>query len=106
MRAWLVVAVLLSGCMGGDGTPPADDVPADGSGSTGEPAPGNVTVPEEVLSSIAVDWSGRTKEGAWVCADQSGTGQCPAGQQVAPDGEHVTTVPYDGNLTLVDVNMT
>lgn len=53
-----------------------------------------------------VHWQGHTKEGAWVCQDQSGAGQCMAGQQVAPDGQFVTLVPYSGNLTQANLTMT
>lgn len=70
---------------------------------------GNATTMPPLLStrtSTPISWSGHTKEGAWVCSDQDGTGQCTAGQQVAPDGAHVNGFAYGGNLTLVDLNMT
>lgn len=103
MRAWLLAAILLSGCTGGGDAAPAAD--ADGSPPSDGPAPMNSTL-RQVRSSIPVDWDGRTKEGAWVCSDQDGIAECPAGQQVAPDGQHVAAVPYAANLTLVDVNLT
>jgi hypothetical protein len=64
------------------------------------------TTADPVVLTLPVSWSGHTKEGAWVCSDQDGTGQCSAGQQVAPDGQYTNTFPFQGNLTLLDVNMT
>lgn len=99
----VAVLVLLAGCS----DPPASDAdPGVGSAtqtSTDLDAGPRVVA---VATMVPIDWSGRTKEGAWVCSDQSGTGQCPAGQQVMPDGEHVTQVAYQGNLTGIAVNMT
>ena len=56
-------------------------------------------------AAVPFQWSGHTKEGAWVCPDQSGAGRCTAGQQVAPDGQFFTVVGYSGNLTALDLSM-
>lgn len=96
--------LLLAGCSaapaGDDAAGPSASVTATG---TDAPAPPAALVS---LATVPVAWEGRTKEGAWVCSDQDGATQCPAGQQVLPDGEHVTRIPFAGNLTGLDVNMT
>lgn len=103
-----LAALLLAGC---SDAPPSDEgadgasdlVSASGSAS-GTPQAANGTLP--VLSTVPISWEGRTKEGAWVCSDQDGVAQCLAGQQVMPDGEHVTAIAYAGNATRLDVNLT
>jgi hypothetical protein len=99
-----VLAVTLAGCSEGSDTPSA----APGSTTVSEGPLGNASVdaPLPTLVALPIDWSGHTKEGAWLCSDQDGTGQCMAGQQVAPDGQHVNGVAYAGNMTLLDVNLT
>jgi hypothetical protein len=101
MRALLVLAVLVAGC---SQAPPqaaeVEDSTPDGEGPVVE----RVLLP--VTAILPVDWDGETKEGAWVCTEQDGVGACPAGQQIQPDGRHVLVVPYETNLTTLDVNMT
>lgn len=100
-----ILGILLAGCS--DPAPVTD--PAEGPVGTDSEVDGNATAMPPLLStrtSTPISWSGHTKEGAWVCSDQDGTGQCTAGQQVAPDGAHVNAFAYAGNLTLVDLNMT
>lgn len=79
--------------------------PTDEPTAASAPLAPDSTVAQPVVEAIPFTWSGHTKEGAWVCMEQSGVGQCPAGQQVAPDGGHVGMVAYPGNLTGVALTM-
>lgn len=98
MRGWsfAVLCVVLAGCSdapapeadGLDATPPVAD-PAQ------EPDPEPPAVP--LLETT--EWEGRTKEGFFVCDSADGTGTCTAGQQLQPDGEHLTVVPYRGDFS-------
>lgn len=99
---WLLVAlvVLIAGCSDAPAAPPE----AAPSSSTSSVAPVSQVV--AVAGSAPVQWDGHTKEGMWVCSDASGTGQCPAGQQINPDGGFQTLVAFSGNLTFIDVNVT
>lgn len=102
--ALLGLFVLVAGC---SDPGPAAPAPSSSAASSSGPAAalGNAT-PELVLEQTIFSWDGHTKEGAWVCSDQTGMSQCQAGQQVAPDGEHVTSLPYVGTLVGVAVNLT
>lgn len=99
---WLMVAVvvLVAGCSNSPAASP--EATASSTTSSVAQAPQVVAIP----GSWPVQWDGHTKEGVWVCSDQSGTGQCPAGQQINPDGAFQTLVPYSGNLSFIDVNVT
>src|SRR5687768_4682508 len=99
----VAIVVLLAGCS----DPPASD-PDQGETSSATSTSGSEATPRVVTmpAMVPIEWDGRTKEGAWVCSDQTGASQCSAGQQVMPDGEHVTSVDYQGNLTGVFLNMT
>jgi hypothetical protein len=106
---WLLLAVLvLAGCS----DPPAEpaesvDDPGAAASASGATSATAVSAPPAVALEEAVPftWAGHTKEGAWVCMEQGGTGQCPAGQQVSPDGQHVTAIAYAGDLTAVQLTM-
>lgn len=104
--ASVLFVCLLAGCS--DGGPSSAAGPS--ATDTGSATPGldNATDDQAVASVLTtpIAWSGHTKEGAWVCSDQEGTGQCQTGQQVAPDGEYVAGFAYGGNLTRLDVNLT
>jgi hypothetical protein len=101
----LALPLLAAGCSGPG--PGEAAVPTAGPSSPGAPA-ANGTAPDAraVAVNASFGWSGHTKEGAWVCSQQSGLGPCAAGQQVAPDGAHVRVLPYSGNLTGAELTMT
>lgn len=102
----LVVAALPALVLAGCSDPAAEPAtPPTVATSTGPPPAAPAIPPAPVVAAVPFTWSGHTKEGAWVCMEQSGLGQCPAGQQVAPDGQHVTTIPYQGNLSAIDLAM-
>ena len=102
--ACILAAALLAGCAGPQ-EPASAAEPGAAVADTGTSVgPMAEAAPQVVATTVS--WSGHTKEGAWVCSDQDGASQCTAGQQVAPDGEHVNAFAYTGNLTAVDVNMT
>lgn len=106
MRSWMVLsALLLAGCSDPHADPAAAPAPptSHSESMSLQPVPG---VPQAVtVEDVPFRWSGHTKEGVWVCMEQSGIGQCPAGQQVAPDGGHVTAIAYQGNLTALEFTM-
>jgi hypothetical protein len=104
----VLLVVLAAGCSGPAADGPAA-LPAQAPSPSDPAAPAanaNATASQPVAVTAAFAWSGHTKEGAWVCMEQSGIGQCLAGQQVAPDGQHAGMVPYAGNLTGLDLTMT
>lgn len=106
----LLLALLVAGCAADPASGPEPTATGPGTdltatGSTTSTGPGVAAAPI-VSQAVPFSWSGHTKEGAWVCMEQAGTGQCPAGQQVAPDGAHVTAIAYAGNLTRIEVTMT
>lgn len=104
MKAWPALLLALTVLAGCNDAPAAGPGPEPAASSTTSDAAQPAAVPAQPVAT-PFSWSGHTKEGAWVCTEQSGTGQCPAGQQVAPDGRHVATVPYAGNLTAVELTM-
>lgn len=105
MRSFPAVLLLvaLAGCAD-EGTAPVDPVET----TTPDPmslAPSAPAAPV-APSAVPFQWSGHTKEGAWVCTGQDGSGQCPAGQQVAPDGQHIASIPYAGTLSTANLTLT
>ena len=101
-----LLAAVFGGCLADDASPAQQDE------ATLEPGPATPGVPPSGLPAAPrfearlLQWAGHTKEGVRVCSNQDGIGQCPAGQQVLPDGAHVGAFAYDGNLTDIDLNMT
>lgn len=98
MRGWsfVVLCVVLAGCSDAP-APEADGLdaapPVEGPAQDPAPEPPVTTLLE------TTEWEGRTKEGFFVCDSADGTGACTAGQQVQPDGEHLTVVPYRGDFS-------
>jgi hypothetical protein len=85
---------------------PPESASASSSTAPAPDAGAAAAAPQRAVEAVPFTWSGHTKEGAWACMEQSGVGQCPAGQQVQPDGEYVGHAAYPGNLTAVDLAMT
>jgi len=100
--ACVLALLVLAGCASSPpSTAPAPTAAAAPLSSTSSPAP---TAPAAPLVT-PFHWAGHTKEGAWVCPDQTGAGQCMAGQQVLPDGGFVTQVAYPGSLASLVLTM-
>ena len=103
--ALAAVLVVLAGCAdGGAANDPAAPTGPESATASTTPGPAPAPTPATPLA-VPFQWSGHTKEGAWVCMEQDGSGQCPAGQQVAPDGQHIASLPYAGNLSSVELTM-
>ncbi len=99
----VVAALLLAGCT--SNTPAANSEDSEANQDPLETIEAQPVL-VDVFARTPFSWDGRTKEGAFLCTGPHGTGNCPAGQQIQPDNQHIAPLVFDHNLTRATFNLT
>lgn len=103
----LLSSMTFAGCIADDAAPapdPAMEAPEATEPTVPRP---DAPAPETELpepTTMAVEGSGTTSQGAWFCTDPHGTGGCP-GQEVEGD-EYTVHVAFEGTLLAADLEIT